>query len=128
MLILSLPTKKVFILGQNFPEALYVARALRTFYGIGSDLSSRLMSRFYIHPQAKLSSLTQKQVLDLNAELTTLKIENELRRDIRENIRRLRDMGSYRGRRHVQGLPVRGQKTRTQTATANRLNKVERYG
>ena len=57
-----------------------------------------------------------------------MKIENDLRRELRENIGRLRDMGSYRGRRHAQGLPVRGQGTRTQTATAAKMNRVERLG
>ena len=64
----------------------------------------------------KIGSLTNKQALDLTAELSQMKIENELRRELRDNIRRLRDMGSYRGRRHAMGLPVRGQRTRTQVS------------
>lgn len=86
------------------------------------------MARYYIHPTAKVGSLANKQVLDLNAELSTMNIENDLRRQLRENIGRLRDMGTYRGRRHAMGLPVRGQRTRTQTATAAKLNKIERRG
>jgi small subunit ribosomal protein S13 len=57
-----------------------------------------------------------------------MKIENDLRRELRDNIARLRDMGTWRGRRHAMGLPVRGQRTRTQTATANKLNMIERRG
>ena len=57
-----------------------------------------------------------------------MKIENDLRRELRENIRRLRDMGTYRGRRHAMGMPVRGQRTRTQTATAGKLNRENRLG
>ena len=86
------------------------------------------MARNYIFPTAKLGSLTNKQTLDLNAGLASLNIENDLRRQLRDNIARLRDMGAYRGRRHAMGLPVRGQRTRTQTATAKKLNKVERRG
>ena len=86
------------------------------------------MARFHLHPMAKVGSLNNKQVLDLNAELSQMNIENELRRELRDNIRRLRDMKSYRGQRHAQGLPVRGQRTRTQTATAAKLNIVERKG
>ena len=86
------------------------------------------MARNYIFPTAKVGSLTNKQTLDLNAELATLNIENDLRRQLRDNIARLRDMGTYRGRRHAMGLPVRGQRTRTQIATASKLNKVERKG
>jgi small subunit ribosomal protein S13 len=86
------------------------------------------MARLHIHPTARLGSLTNQTVLDITAQLSGMKIENDLRREIRENIRRLRDMGSYRGRRHAQGLPVRGQRTRTQTATASKMNRVERLG
>ncbi|MCJ1350467.1 MAG: hypothetical protein MMC33_000448 [Icmadophila ericetorum] len=118
----------VFLLGINFPEQRLASKALRSFYGIGPITVPPLLSKFHIHPFAKLGSLTQKQVLDLTAELSTMTIENDLRRQLRDNIRRLRDMGSYRGRRHALGLPVRGQNTRTQTATATRLNQVERRG
>ena len=86
------------------------------------------MARLHIHPTAKVGSLGNKQILDLTAELSNMTIENDLRRQLRDNIARLRDMGCWRGRRHAMGLPVRGQRTRTQTATANKLNKVERKG
>ena len=86
------------------------------------------MARYYIHPTAKVGTLANKQILDLNAELSTMNIENDLRRQLRDNIKLLRDMGTYRGRRHAMGLPVRGQRTRTQTVTAAKLNKIERKG
>ena len=72
------------------------------------------MARLYIHPTARIGSLANQQVLDINAQLSGLTIENDLRREIRGNIRRLRDMGTYRGRRHAMSMPVRGQRTRTQ--------------
>lgn len=72
------------------------------------------MARFHIHKTAKVGTLRSAQILDLNAELTNMKIENDLRREVQDNIRRLRDLGTYRGRRHAMGLPVRGQRTRTQ--------------
>ena len=103
-------------------------KCLETFYGVGPELSARLMARYYIHPTAKVGSLVDKQILDLNADLSTMNIENNLRRQLRDNIKRLRDMGTYRGRRHAMGLPVRGQRTRTQTATAAKLNMIERKG
>ncbi|KAI4209695.1 MAG: hypothetical protein LQ351_007403 [Letrouitia transgressa] len=81
------------------------------------------MAKLYIHPTAEVGSLADKQVLDLTAELSNMTIENDLRRQLQENIKRLRDMGTHRGRRHAMGLPVRGQRTRTQTATASKLNK-----
>jgi small subunit ribosomal protein S13 len=84
------------------------------------------MAKHYIHPTAKMSTLENKQIIDLTADLTGMKIENELRREVLNNISRLRDMKAYRGMRHALGYPVRGQRTRTQTTTANKLNKIER--
>lgn len=55
-------------------------------------------------------------------------IENDARRIVQDNIRRLRDMGTYRGKRHAMGLPVRGQNTRSQIKTAQRLNRIDRRG
>ncbi|KAH9860813.1 hypothetical protein J1614_012146 [Plenodomus biglobosus] len=72
------------------------------------------MAKFYIHPWQKVGALKNSTVLELTEELTNMKIENDLRRQVQDDIRRLRDMGTYRGRRHAMGLPVRGQRTRTQ--------------
>ncbi len=74
----------------------------------------------------RMRDLTQPQILELNAHLDSLKIENELKREVLKNITRLRDIGSYRGRRHAMNLPVRGQNTRGQIKTAWKLNRVER--
>lgn len=74
------------------------------------------MAQFHIHPWAKVGSLKNSTVMDLTAEMSNMKIENDLRREVQENIRRLKDMGTYRGRRHAMGLPVRGQRTRTQVS------------
>lgn len=74
------------------------------------------MARFHIQPWAKVGSLKSSTLLDLTAELSNMKIENDLRREIQDNIVRLKDMGTYRGRRHAMGLPVRGQRTRTQVS------------
>ncbi|KAI9755146.1 MAG: hypothetical protein M4579_004412 [Chaenotheca gracillima] len=115
-------------MGVNFPEQQLVQKTLQSFYGIGPSMTQRLMSRFYIHPTAKVGRLGTKQIQDLNAELSNMTIENDLKRRLRDNIRRLRDMGSYRGRRHQLGLPVRGQNTRSQIFTARKLNKIERKG
>src|SRR6266480_990929 len=89
-------------------------RSLESFYGIGPSISSRLMAKFHIHPTARVGEIATKQVADLTMELSNMTIENDLRRRLRDNIRRLRDMGTYRGRRHAMGLPVRGQSTQTQ--------------
>ncbi|USP79819.1 37S ribosomal protein SWS2, mitochondrial [Curvularia clavata] len=118
----------VFINGFSFTEATLVKRSLESFFGIGPSVSQRIMAKFHIHPWAKVGSLKNATVMDLTAELANMKIENDLRRQVQDDIRRLRDMGTYRGRRHAMGLPARGQRTRTQIATARRLNKIERGG
>jgi small subunit ribosomal protein S13 len=72
--------------------------------------------------------LPQRTITALTAELSTMTIENDARKIVQDNIKRLRDIGTYRGRRHAMGLPVRGQRTRTQISTARKLNKVDRKG
>ncbi|KAL4873225.1 hypothetical protein BDV12DRAFT_160629 [Aspergillus spectabilis] len=116
----------VFILGVNFPERNLVQKSLQSFFGVGPQVSSRLLSRFHIHPTCKVGELANKQVLDLTAALSDMKIENDLRRQILDNIKRLKETGAVRGRRHALGLPVRGQRTRTQIKTAIKLNRIER--
>ncbi|KAJ9630622.1 hypothetical protein H2203_001145 [Taxawa tesnikishii (nom. ined.)] len=118
----------VFIAGVNFEGTFLVKKALERFYGIGPSVSQGLMARFNIHRTMKVGDLGDKTINGIAAELSNMTIENDLRRKLRDNIKRLRDMGTYRGRRHAMGLPVRGQRTRTQINTARRLNRVERRG
>lgn len=84
------------------------------------------MARFHLHDTARVGELHQSQILELNAALDSMKIENDLRRQVLQDIQRLRDTGTYRGRRHAMGLPVRGQNTRSQIKTATRMNRVDR--
>ncbi|KAI1312849.1 hypothetical protein F5Y03DRAFT_390552 [Xylaria venustula] len=86
------------------------------------------MAKYTIHPAARLGTIPAKTITALTAELSNMTIENDARRIVQENIKRLRDMGTYRGRRHAMGLPVRGQNTRTQIETAKKLNTLERGG
>jgi small subunit ribosomal protein S13 len=113
------PSQLVF--GVNFAESRLVKSALESFYGVGPQISQRLMARLSIHNTAKLQGLGHRTVNDLSAELQNLTIENNLRRKLQDNIKRLRDMGTYRGRRHAMSLPVRGQKTRTQVGPHSTL-------
>jgi len=99
-------------------------RSLESFFGIGPKVSQGIMAKFHIQPWAKVGSLKNATVLDLTAELSNMKIENDLRREVNDNIRRLKDMGAYRGRRHAMGLPVRGQRTRTQVSAVVALGYV----
>ncbi|KOS17997.1 37S ribosomal protein SWS2 [Escovopsis weberi] len=116
----------VFLMGVSFGDGKLVKKALETFYALGPTTSARIMAKYSIHKLAKVGSLSPKTVTSLTAELSQMTIGSDAKRLVQENIRRLRDIGSYRGRRHAMGLPVRGQRTRTQTATANKLNRVER--
>ncbi|KAE9362969.1 40S ribosomal protein s13 [Stipitochalara longipes BDJ] len=116
----------VFILGNNFLENRLLKHCLETFYGIGTKHSTRILAKFSIFPGARVGQLPTKTINDITAELSTMTIETDLRRKMRDNIQRLRDMGSYRGRRHAMGLPVRGQRTRSQILTARKLNKTDR--
>jgi ribosomal protein S13 len=74
------------------------------------------MSKFHIHKTARIGNLGEKQMNSLAGELAEMTIESDLRGQMQNNIKRLRDMGTYRGRRHAMGLPVRGQRTRTQVS------------
>ncbi|RYP88481.1 hypothetical protein DL770_004645 [Monosporascus sp. CRB-9-2] len=118
----------VFILGVSFHERKLVKKALESFYALGPQTSARILAKYSIHPLARLGTLPAKTVTALTAELSTMTIENDARRIVQDNIKRLRDMGTYRGRRHAMGLPVRGQRTRSQIATARKLNTLERGG
>ncbi|KIN03861.1 hypothetical protein OIDMADRAFT_18065 [Oidiodendron maius Zn] len=118
----------VFILGVSFHESRLVKKCLETFYGIGHQHSSQILAKHHIFPGAKVGSIPSKTITAITAELSTLKIENDLRRQLRDNLQRLKDMGTYRGRRHAMGLPVRGQRTRSQISTARQLNRIERRG
>lgn len=103
-------------------------KALMSFFALGTKSAERIMAKYSIFPRQRLEALSPKTILQLTAELSTMTIENDARSKVVENIRRLKDMGTYRGRRHAMGLPVRGQRTRNQTSTPNTLNKVERFG
>ncbi|KFZ05339.1 hypothetical protein V501_08435, partial [Pseudogymnoascus sp. VKM F-4519 (FW-2642)] len=116
----------VFLLGVNFPESKVITIALQSFYALGPQSCSRILAKFSVHPLARIGDIPQRTITQMTAELSNMTIENDARRKMREDIKRLRDMGSYRGRRHAMGLPVRGQGTKSQIVTASKLNKVER--
>ncbi|KAI0885250.1 ribosomal protein S13 [Annulohypoxylon maeteangense] len=118
----------VSIMGVHFHEKKLVKKALETFYGLGPQASARILAKYTIHPLARLGTIAPKTITALTTELSTMTIENDARRIVQDNIKRLRDMGTYRGRRHAMGLPVRGQRTRTQIESAKKFNCLERGG
>ncbi len=77
-----------------------------------AHVATQIMAKHHIYPRAKIGELGSQKLLDLTAELTGMNIENDKRREVLDNIRRLRDIRSYRGIRHAMSLPVRGQNTK----------------
>lgn len=102
-------------------------RALESFYGLGPTASARIMAKFSIHKLAKVGSLAPRTVTSLTAELSQMTIGQDAKKVMQDNIRKLKEIGSYRGKRHTSGLPVRGQKTQSQTVTARKLNRLNRW-
>jgi len=106
------------IAGVNIPDEKQIEIALTHVYGIGRPLARQILAKARINPFLKAKDLTTEQ-LNLLKEIIEkqYKIEGELKREIMTAIRRLKDIGSWRGFRHIKGLPVRGQRTRTNTRT-----------
>jgi small subunit ribosomal protein S13 len=106
------------IAGVNIPENKRIVIALTYIYGIGDSLSEKILAEKAIDPNKKSNDLTQKEVNDLKDHIEkNYKIEGDLRRQIMINVKRLKDIGSWRGSRHAKGLPVRGQRTKTNNRT-----------
>ena len=91
--------------------------ALTAIYGIGRTRAGQICAAAGIAPNVRLQELTEEQVDGIRAEVAKLTVEGDLRREVSMNIKRLMDLGSNRGIRHRRGLPVRGQRTRTNART-----------
>ncbi len=106
------------IAGVNIPENKRIEIALTYIYGIGNSLCRKILEQTKIDFNKKASDLTPKEVNDLKDLIEKkYKIEGDLRRQVMINIKRLKDIGTWRGLRHFKKLPVRGQRTKTNTRT-----------
>jgi small subunit ribosomal protein S13 len=106
------------ILGVDIPNDKRTVISLRYIYGIGPFLAEQLCQRTGINPDKRARDLTEDEVAKLTSLLDNeYVVEGQLVRQIQQNIARLRDIGCYRGLRHRKGLPVRGQRTRTNART-----------
>ena len=106
------------IAGVNIPENKRIVIALTYIYGIGNALSKKILAELKVDENKKASELTQKEVGDLKDYIEkNYKIEGDLRRQVMINVKRLKDIGAWRGLRHIKGLPVRGQRTKTNNRT-----------
>ena len=105
------------IAGVNISDHKHVVSALTSIYGIGLSTSRKLCELVQIDPSNKVSSLSDAQLEQLRVEIAKFTVEGDLRRTVSMNIKRLMDLGCYRGLRHRRGLPVRGQRTKTNART-----------
>ena len=103
--------------GINIPDNKHVDVSLTHVYGIGRKTAQDICDKLKIKYSKKVSELSEEQLDKIRDELKEMKIEGDLRRDINFNIKRLMDLGCYRGVRHRRSLPLRGQRTKTNART-----------
>lgn len=106
------------IAGVDLPNEKRVEVALTYIYGIGIARANKILAATGVNPNSRIKALTEEQIAKLRSFIEkNFKIEGDLRREYQQNIRRLIEIGSYRGVRHRKGLPVRGQRTHTNART-----------
>ena len=105
------------IAGINVPDQKIAVIALQSIYGIGPTRASEILANAGVEESARLKDLDESVVDKIRAEVAKFSVEGDLSREISMNIKRLIDLGTYRGLRHRKGLPVRGQRTKTNART-----------
>jgi small subunit ribosomal protein S13 len=105
------------IAGVNVPANKHVVIALQAIYGIGATRARKICEAAKLNPAVQIKMLTEAELELLRTEVGRFTVEGDLRREVSMSIKRLMDMGCYRGQRHRRGLPVRGQRTRTNART-----------
>ena len=113
------------IAGVDIPREKRVEIALTYIYGIGLSTSQRVLAQTRVSPETRVKNLTEDEVARLREVIDrTVKVEGDLRREVDMNIKRLIEIGSYRGMRHRRNLPVHGQRTRTNARTRRGAKKT----
>ncbi|MDJ0880848.1 MAG: 30S ribosomal protein S13 [Gammaproteobacteria bacterium] len=105
------------IAGVNIPDNKHTVIALQSIYGIGKTRSAKICQSTGINPATKIRELSEDQLDAIRDEVNNFSTEGDLRREVSMNIKRLMDLGTNRGIRHRRGLPVRGQRTKTNART-----------
>ncbi len=105
------------IAGINIPDHKHTVIALTAIYGIGRRTANDICVEVGVEPSKKIKELTEDQLETIRVVITKMTVEGDLRREVSMNIKRLMDLGCYRGIRHRRGLPLRGQRTRTNART-----------
>ena len=106
------------IAGINLPNEKRIEAALPIIYGVGLSLSKKILAATNVDPNKRVKDLSEAEVNRIREYIEkTFKVEGELRQQVLLNIKRLKEIGAYRGIRHIRGLPVRGQRTKTNSRT-----------
>lgn len=105
------------LLGVDLPRNKAMKIAIRSIYGVGPKVAVDVLTKVGIDLEASSNDITEEQVQLIRAALDEYTVEGDLRREVALNIKRLKDLGCYRGLRHRKGLPVRGQRTHTNART-----------
>jgi small subunit ribosomal protein S13 len=105
------------IAGVDIPRDKRVAIALTYVFGIGKTTAQQILAQAEVDENTRVKDLTEDELGRIRTEVATFKVEGDLRREVLMNIKRLQEIGSYRGMRHRKGLPVRGQNTRNNART-----------
>ena len=105
------------IAGVNLPIQKHTWVALTSIYGIGRARAMQICEAAGVQPETKVRDLSEPDVESIRTQVANLAVEGDLRREVAMNIKRLMDLGCYRGLRHRRGLPVRGQRTKTNART-----------
>ena len=105
------------IAGINIPVNKHADIALTSIYGIGRTRAQQICAATGVNPTSKIKDLDEGQIEKLRGEVAKFAVEGDLRREVSMNIKRLMDLGCYRGIRHRRGLPLRGQRTQTNART-----------
>jgi small subunit ribosomal protein S13 len=105
------------LLGVDLPRNKAMKIALRSIYGVGPKIAADVLTKVGIDLETSSNDISEEQVQAIREALTEYAVEGDLRREVALNIKRLKDLGCYRGIRHRKGLPVRGQRTHTNART-----------
>lgn len=105
------------ISGINIPDNKHAGISLTYIYGVGRATALKLCAESGVDPTRKIQDLSEEDLDAIRSEVTKLNVEGDLRRELSMNVKRLMDLGCYRGIRHRRGLPLRGQRTRTNART-----------
>jgi small subunit ribosomal protein S13 len=101
------------IAGVNVPTNKRIEVGLTYIFGIGRSTANEILKKVGVDPDTAVKDLTEDEVIKLREEIESHEVEGDLRRERSQNVKRLQEIGSYRGMRHRRGLPVRGQRTKT---------------